>query len=255
MKTACRKGAREGAALVHSLEEYPFWVPECWERVGVAGMTRRGKSAWLKAWIQYLMRELPKVDPSWGVVVFDVHDEHSRQGREREDCKLGCLPERLTVSAFLDALEQDDLVLLRERLFLAVVPEDPDLKPADVAAQALAIGPKLRDRGKLVVVWEELGYWAECADAVRVLHASAACWGKEGIVPVFSGQAIVDTPECVRKQWSRLVTAQQVKRSDVSFIRQQCGKAVAREVTQLPRLHYVTSDLTQPSPELLAELT
>jgi hypothetical protein len=215
-------------------------------------MKRRGKGALMKAWCAFLMREARKKKSGCGLVVFDAHDEYSRHGRERPDCQLGPLPQRMTVDEFLDEVKHDETVVTRADLALALVMEDEDMNPEKVAKQVTEALPVLRDRGNCIVVFDELGYWGRYAQTA--LHAVAACWGKEGIIPFYVSQAVMDTPEDVRKQWSSLVTAQQVKKSDLIFLKAQAGRNVARAAATLPRLHYVRADLTQLPEDVLESL-
>lgn len=229
----------------YGLEDFPFWEPECWERLGVGGMTRRGKSALMKAFCRFLMKKGRRL------IVADIDDEYSPEGVEREDCWLGPLRQRVTVRELLALVQAGDDILHREDLALAIVPEDPTEDPEAVAAQLVAIAPHLRDAPPLVMLFEELGYWGEYA--APMLHAAAARWGKRGHVPVFIGQCLTDCPEKARKQWSTVITAQQVKESDLIFLQRQAGRRARMTVGRLPRRRFVRLNLDVPRPEDLEE--
>jgi hypothetical protein len=231
---------------VFGLEDFPFWVPEPWERIGVAGMTRRGKSALLKAWCAWLMKRGVRV------VVIDVDDEYSPEGKDRgEECVLGPLRQRLTVGGFLAEMERNPGFLNRKSLALALVPEDPDEDPEAVAEQVLSVGAHLRDAEPLVIIFEECGYWAEHAE--RLLHAAAARWGKRGHVPIFAGQRLTDVPAKARAQYSAVATGQQTKAHDLDFLQREAGAEVRRAVAILPRKRFVLANLDRARPEDLAE--
>jgi hypothetical protein len=239
--------ARASELEVYGFDDFPFWLPEPWERIGVAGMTRRGKSALMKAFCRYLMKKKRRL------VVIDIDDEYSPEGVDRgEECALGPLRQRLTVAELLAQLARDPDFLNREDLALAIVPEDPTEDPEEVAAQVLAVAPHLRDADPLVILLEELGYWGE--HAARLLHAVSARWGKRGHVPFFMGQCLTDCPEKARKQWSKVITGQQVKESDLIFLQRQAGEHVRRAVAVLPRKRFVVADLDRPRPEDLEQL-
>lgn len=232
---------------VYTLKTFPFWEPECWERIGVAGMTRRGKSALLKAWCGWLMKRGRRL------VVIDVDDEYSPEGQDRgEECALGPLRQRLTVAELLEELKLNPEFLNRKDLALALVPEDPNEDPEEVAAQIMSVAPYLRDADALIIIFEEVGYWGE--HAARLLHAAAARWGKRGHVPIFVGQCLTDCPEKARKQWSCIVTFQQVKPTDLDYLKRHAGEAVKRIVSVLLRLRCVVIDLDVPRPEDMQEL-
>jgi len=238
---------------VYTLEDFPFWVPQTWECIGVAGMKRRGKSALLKRWCRFLMRELKRAYPGWGIVVCDAHDEYSVLGLERDDCQLGPLPQRRTMADLVVDAEEDPEVLHRPDLALAVAPDSLDMDRTQMAAGYRSVMHLLRKRGRVIVIFEELGFWGEHAE--ESLHTVAACWGKDGVVPVYCGQAVTDTPASVRRQWSCLVSAQQVKRSDLDFIKGQAGGRIAAAIAQLEPKQYVRADLNEPAPEVLASLS
>lgn len=245
-------GGKRPEVPIYTLDDFPFWVPQTWECIGVTGMRRRGKSALIKAWVKYLMAELRENWPGWGIVVFDLHDEHTVLGEEREDCQLGHLPQRRTVDELLEELPENPRVLYRDDLALGLVAGHPDMTRKEVAASYRRVLPELRKRKKLIVIFEELGFHG--AEMEEDLHTVAACWGKESLIPIFCGQTVMDTPESVRNQWSRLITAQQTKRSALLFIKQQAGGAVAASILQLERKHYVSADLDAGAPELLEML-
>ncbi|WP_309887545.1 hypothetical protein [Archangium sp.] len=245
------------AVPVYTLEDFPLWVPTLDEVVAGVAMKRMGKGALKKRWMSFLLKAIAEcsygLDERWGLVSIDIHDEDSQLGREREDCWLGPLTQRLTVAEFLERVDSDDLVLNREGLALSIVTEEPEIDPAGVADQVRQVLRYLRDRGFLFLFFDELGYWARFAETE--LHAVAAVWAKEGIVPFFWSQVIDDIPVQARKQLTHVVSGRQVKRSDLLFLRDQAGRPVAGTVYRLPKLHYVRADLTQPTPELLHLLT
>jgi hypothetical protein len=252
-RKAAAKQEDEGVEVL-TLENFPFWVPTNAESIGVAGMKRKGKSALLKRWCAFLMEELPKQLPGWGVVAFDIHDEYSVLGHERDDCQLGPLPQRCVVEEFLGLLEEDPeaRVLFRRNLFLSLVTEDSGLDSAEVARQVRSALPHIRRRGKVICIFDEVGYYGHHIE--ESLRTVVACWGKDDVVPMFGTQGVTECPEPVRKQWTTLVSAKQVKRSDLLFIKGQAGRAVALGIVGLEPKPYVTADLEDPAPELLAAL-
>jgi hypothetical protein len=199
------------------------------DRLCVVGKTGMGKSNYAKA----LCAE--QMELGNRVVVFDVCDEYSGEGRATEHVKLGPLTQRCSV----DELILDPKSWLdRKDLALAVVPEgDPEVIARDFEHASELI----RHTGNLVFVVEEVGYFGEhCQERLK---AVATMYRHHGIVAVFCAQRAVQIPLTARSQASQIVAFRQDEPADLQALDARINEDFAEQVSRLrPGDHVVWRD-------------
>ncbi|HEX5744832.1 MAG TPA: hypothetical protein VFZ09_01235 [Archangium sp.] len=214
----------------------------------VVGLSRLGKGTWLK---NVVIPRLRKAGRS--IVVIDIDDEYTQEGRERDGTPLGDITHRVEAPDFEDWLvENKDEVFLRQGLELAIVPVSRMKDGAEVAEQVKAVLPWLADRGDVDVVLEEMGRWSE--HATELTKAMAMGWLKEGVRPWFIAQNFRSIDIQTRSQVSEIYSFQQVDRADLRFLTDLCGRGFALEVAKLEPHNFRARNRREPDPALLAEL-
>lgn len=191
---------------------------------GVFGVTRSGKSSWLKAQLLKVPR----------FVVLDVEQEywhgHGKGGPAREE---------MTCSELTEHWRK----LLEPTLSLAVVPDDDTPKEAARAFNALAEMARL-SRLPVVVVAEETGtYGQQCEEALRTLSTRGA---KRQLQLVVVSQRPALVPKTVRSQLAQLVCFRTIEGGDIEALEERTRD---QNMVALPQLadHYAVEWRSNPS--------
>ncbi len=218
------KFEKKKAAELAPAEAPPLTSPmESSDRMMVLGMTGTGKSKWLK---QLLRKWLAR---GARVVVVDLDDEYSRHAPPERF--PGPMRERMTARE----LAQFPRKLFEAKLSLSVVPSDDTEKSAARCFQLvsrLAKAAGAETRLPVIVVVEEVGYFAQLADAE--LKALATRYRKYGVACVFVSQRAAQVPKTVRSQTSRLACFQQLEVEDLEALGKKFGSQFAERVSRLP---------------------
>lgn len=189
------------------------------DRLVVVGKTGYGKSTWTKKLAAELYRA------RWRVLAFDPCDEYSKGGPANPNVAPGPLPYRCTVAELVARPE----LLDAPRLGLAVVSER---EPKQVARDFSTVASLCRHTGNLVLLVEEVGYFAEHAG--ESLKAVATLYRKYGIAAVFVAQRATQIPLTARSQASVVVAFRQDEPPDLEALALKCGDEFAAAVGNLP---------------------
>jgi hypothetical protein len=228
-----------------------LWVPEEGEFVGVVGMTRMGKSTWLKRWLKYLMEQ------EVTVYVWDPAREYSRHGLRRERTPLGPLLTQVTVSEVLEKPEELRVVEFgAEAPAVAIVPDDVRARRVDIAAgfaQAVPLILEHAPKGRVVLVVEECGLLEGNRQAEELLQEIATTWGKEDLAAAFASQATSQVPDRCRRQWRKLVAFRQVDLNDRAALTRLVNSDFSQRAARLAPHECVLADRTVVHGEALEE--
>jgi hypothetical protein len=188
------------------------------ERWLFLGKTGTGKSHRAKELCGKLMRGGQRL------VVFDVCDEYSPQGRPDKDVKLGPVRDRVS----FDELTRHEEMLDAADLSLCVVPEGDEHEVAD---QFCILAELVRNTGRVVLVAEEVGYWGE--HATRKLNELATMARKDNVPLVLVAQRAMQVPKTSRTQTSTLNSGRQDDPADLDALAAVAGQAFALQVSRL----------------------
>ncbi|SEU36929.1 hypothetical protein SAMN05443639_12315 [Stigmatella erecta] len=228
-----------------------LWVPEEGEFVGVVGMTRMGKSTWLKRWLKYLMAQ------EVTVYTWDPAREYSRHGLRRERTPLGPLLTQVTVS---EVLAEPELLRVvepdAELPAVAIVPNEVRPRRVDIAAgfaQAVPLILEHAPKGRVVLVVEECGLLEGNRQAEELLQEIATTWGKEDLAAAFASQATSQVPDRCRRQWRKVVAFRQVDTNDRAALTRLVSGGFSQRVARLRPHECVLADRTVAHGEALEE--
>lgn len=205
------------------------------DRVLVVGKTGSGKSTRLKAMLAAHLAAGRRV------VVFDPHDEYSRDARPSEHVTRGPMTLRRT----MDELEASPDVLLSPHLSLAVVA--PLWPPEDAADAFESLCDYLMEARDLVFACDEFGTYGE--HVVPIARHMATQGRHQGIALAWASQRMTDFHPKVRSQASRLACGLQTHPEDLAALEKLTGRPdFAEHVSRLPLGEILTwRDTTTPT--------
>lgn len=195
--------------------------------IGVYGITRSGKSTWVK-------RELISAAPR--VLVIDVNSEYSKHSRT-----AGPLPWRGTTA---DLLKQPQR-LLDPRLQLALEPKQPTPRSSAALLElvtnllmTMSQDDATRELPQLTLVLDECGDYAQhCHEQLATLATRGATHLNVRLVVIAQRPNIV--PATVRGNLEELVCFKLVEPLDLKAVAERADKNFAERVKRLPLRRHI----------------
>jgi hypothetical protein len=234
---------REVRKALHTVERPKGWVPEEGEWTLVAGVTRMGKSTWLKEVEAFLMAQ------GICVIKWDPQREGSRHGIKRENTPLGPLQTQLTVSELEEDDDEHELLLsiegdAKEPAIAIVCDEERPTREevADGFVRAMRHVLRYAPGGLVVLVIEEIGLLEGNEAAEKMIEEITFSAGKDGFCGFLASQSTGMVPVRARSNCRKVVSFKQLDDNDLVALTRLVAPKFSRIVGRLERHQCVMAD-------------